>query len=493
MKRYSYHLLLLLCLASCKEAVLDLVPISTPTTETFYKTSNDMLNALNAVYGSLRSNAAGLTEFFYGDMTTDDAQAVPGYPAHADFDNFMINPASTAPVSDRWNDAYKGISRANIILERIETVPMDATLKNRVIGETKFLRAYFYFNLVKVYGDVPLILKELTKPEEAYSYGREAAQTVYAQIEKDLTEAIGVLPVSYTGTDVGRVTSGAAKGMLARAMIYQQKFKEATPLLADIITKQSPAQYQLLSNYASVFQYNNGNNKEILFAIQYTPNSQAIGQGNTLTSTFGPIAGATVPLFGSNANQPTMDLYNAFAPGDSRRDASIAFAVLQGPMSYVNKFINRSIQLRAEDGTDYPILRYSDILLMYAECLNEEGNTALAIPYVNQVRERAFGNNTMNLQFTNPAVTATYVADKAALRDRIIQERRLEFCFEGLRFFDLARTNTLVPTLNSYFTNNNVKFNGKIIQIGANNKLFPVPQAQIDVNPTVLKQNPGYN
>lgn len=162
-------------------------------------------------------------------------------------------------------------------------------------------------------------------------------------------------------------------------------------------------------------------------------------------------------------------------------------------MSYVNKFINRSIQLRAEDGTDYPILRYSDILLMYAECLNEEGNTALAIPYVNQVRERAFGNNTMNLQFTNPAVTATYVADKAALRDRIIQERRLEFCFEGLRFFDLARTNTLVPTLNSYFTNNNVKFNGKIIQIGANNKLFPVPQAQIDVNPTVLKQNPGYN
>lgn len=352
MKRYSYYFLFLLCLTSCSEDVLNQVPISTPTTETFYKTSNDMINALNAVYGSLRSNAAGLTEFFYGDMSTDDAQAVPGYPAHADFDNFMVNPASTAPVGDRWNDAYKGISRANIILGRIEAVPMDATLKNRVIGETKFLRGYFYFNLVKVYGDVPLILTELSKPEEAYSYARESAEKVYAQVVKDLTEATTLLPVSYTGTDIGRVTSGAAKGMLARALLYQRKFSEAKPLLADIITKQSPAQYELLSNYANVFQYNNGNNKEILFAIQYTPNSQALGQGNTITSTFGPIAGATVPLFGSNANQPTADLYNAYATGDSRRDASIAYAIVQGPTAYVNKFINRSILLRAEDGTD---------------------------------------------------------------------------------------------------------------------------------------------
>lgn len=130
---------------------------------------------------------------------------------------------------------------------------------------------------------------------------------------------------------------------------------------------------------------------------------------------------------------------------------------------------------------------------MYAECLNEEGSTELALPYINKVRERAFGNATLNLQSGDPTVTATYVANQAALRDRILQERRLEFCFEGLRFFDLARTNTLVTTLNSYFTNNNVKFNGKIIQIGANNRLYPVPQAQIDVNPTVMTQNPGYN
>lgn len=492
MKQLSYYFLVLLVFSSCSEDVLNQVPISTPTTETFYKTSNDMLNALNGVYNSLRSNAVGQTEFFYGDMTTDDAQAVPGYPAHADFDNFAINPSSTAPINDRWNDTYKGISRANILLERIENVPMDAPLKNRVIGETKFLRAYFYFNLVKVYGDVPLVLKELKTPTEAYEFRRESSKNVYTQIEKDLTEAITLLPVTYANADLGRITSGAAKGILARVMLFQRKFKEAGPLLLDIINKQSPGQYQLLNDYASVFQYNNGNNKEILFAIQYTPNAQAAGQGTPVTSTFGPIAGATVPLFGSNANQPTADLYNAFEAGDLRRDASIAFAVLQGPLAYVNKFINRSIQIRSEDGTDYPILRFADILLMYAECLNEEGSTELAIPYVNQVRQRAFGNSSMNLQSTNSSAAATYVADQAALRDRIIRERRLEFCFEGLRFFDLVRTNSLVSTLNSYFTKNDVKFNGRIIQIGENSKLFPIPQAQIDVNPGVITQNTGY-
>ncbi|GGC12546.1 RagB/SusD family nutrient uptake outer membrane protein [Dyadobacter sediminis] len=492
MKSYKFYTTLLLLLAGCKENIIDLVPVSTPTTETFYKTSDDMINALNGVYYILRTNAAASTEFFYGDIATDDARAVPGYPDHADFDNFTLNPTATAPINGRWNDAYKGISRANILLEKIEAISMDNNLKNRIIGETKFLRAYYYFNLVKVYGDVPLILKELKTPDEAYTYGREPASNIYAQVEKDFNDAIPLLPASYPAAELGRATSGAAKGMLARVLMYEKKFSQAAPLLNSIISEQGEAKYQLLPNYADVFRYDNGNNKEILFAVQYTPNAVVSGQGSPPTSTFGPITGADVPLFGSNANQPTLDIYNAFEKGDLRRDISIAFTTDANKMTYVNKFINKSVLLRAEDGTDYPVLRYADILLMYAECLNEAGTPALALPYINQVRERAFGNNAHNLQSTDQTATSTYVSGQADLREKILKERRLELCFEGLRFFDLLRTDHLESVLNNYFTKNQVTLNGAIIQIGANNKLFPIPQAQIDVNPSKIKQNPGY-
>jgi hypothetical protein len=496
MKKLIPCTLLVLLATACKKDFIELTPITTPSAVNFYKTSSDMINAINATYAVLQSSAAAGNEFMFGDLPTDDAQSLSTLCAqgHCDFDNFQSRASGSGnagAIAARWNDAYRGISRANIVLDRIGPVDMDANLKNRVIGEAKFLRAYYYFNIAKIFGAVPLVLKELMSQEEAYDYGREPVDNVFTQIQKDLTEAITTLPATYGSADLGRATSGAAKAMLARVLLFRSKHSEAAPLLKDIIDNQSPAVYDLLPNYADVFKDNNGNNKEILFAVQYTANSVATGEGNPVTGSFAPVSAPGVSVAGPNANQPTQDMYNAFAADDTvRRKVNIGSYVSSGLTTYyVNKFINRDIKTAAENGTDYPVLRYADVLLMYAECVNEATGVAAALPFINRVRTRA---GLASLQNTDAGTPATYVANQAAMRDRIMQERRLEFAFEGLRFFDLVRTNRLLPVLNGYFTTYNIIVNGSVLQIENYQKLFPVPQAQIDINPARIGQNEGY-
>ncbi|MES2378404.1 MAG: RagB/SusD family nutrient uptake outer membrane protein [Bacteroidota bacterium] len=499
MKKYSLILLLVLSAVGCKKSVLELAPISQASANTFYKTSGDMVIAVNAGYAALQNQAAAGTEFMFGDLPTDDAIAVPSLygQGHGDFDNYTSKSLGTNAnnINARYQAAYIGITRVNVILNRIDGVTFtDAALKKRLVAESKFLRAYFYFNLVKVFGGVPLILKELATPDEAFTYGRTTAAAVYAQIQQDFTEAAADLPASYAGTDIGRATSGAAKGMLARVLLFQKKYTEALPLLQAVIA-QSPAVYDLLPNYADVFKNANGNNKEILFAVQFTASTIANGEGNSVVGSFNPtvVIPGVVAFTGTNADQPTADLYNAYSSGDARRDINIQYVTIAGvPTPWVSKYNTPSIAVGPENGTDYPVLRYADILLMYAECLNETGSTPAALPYINKVIDRAYGNTSHELQMTNPLITSTYIANQAALRDRIVLERRLELAFEGLRFFDLVRTDLLVPVMNAYFITNHILVSGAVITISNNNKLFPIPQGQIDINPTKITQNPGY-
>ncbi|RZM22379.1 MAG: RagB/SusD family nutrient uptake outer membrane protein [Pedobacter sp.] len=252
----------------------------------------------------------------------------------------------------------------------------------------------------------------------------------------------------------------------------RQDLPEATPVLKSAID--NPANYGLVTTgYASVFAYNNGGNKEILFANQYS--GAIVGQQSSITNIF------------SQTNFPTPDIFAAFETGDLRRDAAIQGT--PGTSGIIKKFIDPVTgQL---GGVDNPIIRYADVILMYAECLNEAGDVSGALPFINQIRTRAFGNTTHNYQDTNPASTTTYVSGQADLRDKILKERRLEFCFEGLRFWDLVRTNKF-DILNTYFTNNKVLVNGSTEQIKDYQKLFPVPQSILDINPSVYKQNPGY-
>lgn len=476
MKKIIFSIVVLFLFAGCKKSLLDLYPLTSANKDDFYKTATDFQYAVTAIYGTLQTDGIA-NEFEFGDLPGDDtyAQSARTIQGDVDFDNLDLSPsskASTSIIANRWNNCFIGISRANIVIDRIVSVSMDAGLKNQYLGEAKFLRAFFYFTLVKTFGDVPLIVKEIQSVSESYNYGRENKEKVYTQIRQDLQDAITLLPESYTGNNLGRVGGVAAKGLLARVLLYQGKFSEAAPILKSVV--EAPGTYGLLTTgYGTIFPYNNGNNKEILFAIQYSNN--AIGQQNAITNIY------------LSANSPTPDIYAAFEPGDSRRDLSIQGN--PGTTGQVKKFLDPSLgQL---GGTDYPILRYADILLMYAECLNEAGELSEAISFVNQIRTRAFGNILHNYQHTNSAAQATYVSDKIDLRNKILNERRLEFCFEGLRFWDLIRSNRL-DILNAYFVASGIQVGGKIVEIKEYQKLFPIPQSIIDVNPSKYSQNTGY-
>lgn len=481
-----YILFLIFCplFPGCKKEFIELRPVASGTAGQFYNTANDFKNAVNATYAALQLNGINGSDFIFGDLPTDDTYANTGscLSGHCDFDNFLVTPsgaASSTILNNRWNNCYTGISRANIIIARINDVSMAEAVKKQYTGEAKFLRAYFYFTLVKTFGRVPLILKELNDVQEAYSYGRESVDTIYKQIESDLSDATNYLPSSYTATEAGRVTLNAARGMLGKVLLYQNKFSEALPILKSIIDAN---QYTLI-NYADIFRYDNGNNKEILFSVQYTRGG--IGQGAASFVNFVPEnSGDAVQVGAGNGfNAPTPDVIAAFTATDVRKNVSLATTYVKNGVTvsypYVKKFVDKGMVAKNETSVDYPILRYADILLMYAECLNETGNNLDAVTYVNQIRARAQVSLLGNLSQTD-------------LRLVIENERRLEFCFEGQRFFDLARTNRLLPVLNAYFSKYNILAQGVLIQINDYQKIFPVPQTQIDINPGKIDQNPGY-
>ena len=223
--------LTVLTIASCKKDFIDLKPISSATTANFYNTAEDFKNAVNGAYASLQfSGTYGSDSYVFGEIRSDNSVPVASGSVtdQDEFDRFYIR--TTNPyINNRWNDCYRAISRCNPILDRIGAVAMDTALKSRYIAETRFIRALIYFNLVRTFGDVPLVLKEITDPDEGYEYGRNPKAEVYAQIEKDLAEAEPVLPVSYSGSDIGRATRGASSASTWRPTTRTAPAAPATP------------------------------------------------------------------------------------------------------------------------------------------------------------------------------------------------------------------------------------------------------------------------
>lgn len=468
--------LLCLSLSGCQEQFLDLAPISQANTSSFFRTQSDMLNALSGAYAALQFGGQYGQYYVFAEIPSDDTTPVlSGSVTDQDeFDKFYLR--TTNPfLATRWNDGYRGIYRCNTILDRIEAVEMDAALKARFTGEAKFLRALMYFNLVRVYGDVPLVLKEITDPLEGYAYGRAPVAEVYAQIIKDLTDAEAVLPASYTGTNVGRATRGAAKGLLGKVYLTRRQYAEAATKLKEVI---DAGTYDLLPNYADLFRPANKNSRESLFEVQYKKG--AIGEGSNFGNTYAPenSGNAVIQFGGGGNNQPTVDLITSYEAGDLRRDVSLATSYTNAAGNrvdyrYIRKYLDPPVTNGdAED--NWYVLRYADVLLLYAEALNETGQTAQALPFLNRVRQRA------------------KVADKtglgqAELRLTIEQERRVELAFEGHRWFDLVRTGRALPVLNAKAAAIGIK-----TPLTENNLVFPIPQSQIDINPSLIKQNTGY-
>lgn len=479
-KRYTF-LLTTVVLASCSEGFLDLKPISTATTENFYRTADDFKNALNGGYAGLQAGGITGNSYVFGEISSDNTVAVASGSVtdQDEFDRFYIK--TTNPfISGRWNDSYSVIARYNTILERIGGVTMDETLKNRYIAETKFLRGIVYFNLVRTFGDIPLILKPVATPDEGYAYGRTPAAEVYAQIEKDLTDAEAVLPVAYPAADIGRATKGAAKAFLGKVYLTQRKFAPAAAKLKEVIDL---GVYDLLPSYADVFKVSNKNNKESVFDVQYK--SGGAGEGNGWPNAFAPqnSGNAVIAFGGDGNNQPTLDIVNAYEPGDLRKDVSVATSYTNAagqviPDRYIKKYYDVPVA-KGDNGNNIPLIRYADVLLMYAEALNETAyqSAGEAFTMLNKVRTCA----------GLPAKTGANTPTQAAFRLAIEQERRVELAFEGHRWFDLVRTGRAIPVLNS--KKDQIRL---VAELTENNLVFPIPQSQIDINREKIQQNPGY-
>ena len=447
-------------LTACQKDFLDLKPLSQPNVDNFYKTANDFGNAVNGAYDALQSSTQ-----YGGDYNTIveargdnilDNDPSSGSGLRYNIDRF-IEPTTNSVLRDTWGSLYTGINRCNLILDKIDAVNMDATLKARYKGEAQFIRGLSYFNLVRLWGKVPLVLTAGTTTE-ARSYTRNEVADIYAAIEKDLTAAGTGLPATYTGNDVGRATSGAAKGMLGKVYVTEKKYDLAAAVLKDVVNATT---YQLLPNVGDVFLVTNKNNAELLFSVKFKKGG-LLGEGHG--SWFGTSIGDPV--------EPS--LRAAYSAGDKRLPLTVMIPVPTSINSVPRKFYDE-LSATSDVGNDFQVLRFADVLLLYAEALNGVGYQATgdAFTALNRVRTRAGVAN----------YTAAQLPTKEAFQTAVINERRLELALESDRWFDLIRTGTAVEA---------IKVTG--ITMPAYRVLYPIPQSEIDVynNKTTFPQNTGY-
>lgn len=450
----------------------------------FYKTADDILSAVNGVYSSLQEGDIYGNWYVFGEIPSDNTrnQLSGSVTTQNEFDQFYID-TQNSMIANFWKAANKVINRTNTVLGRIDGIEINTELANRYKLECKFIRALMYFNLVRVYGDVPLVLKEISI-SESYDILREPKENVYNQIIADLKEAQD-LPVSYSTAEDGRATQGAAKALLANVYMTLHKYAEAETILAEIINS---GRYSLLENtpgslnidgYKNVFSPVNHNSKEGIFEIQFLKGGY--GEGSNYANNFAPENSGTnvVAVGGTGGNNiPEMDIYNAYEEGDLRRDFSMSLGYYDNRKNnewvesrYVCKFMDVPYQ-NNDASNNYPVIRYADVILMYAEALNQNGKTAEACKYLNMTRRRGFGYQTTE---TSPVDLQT--TDKAQFALMVEQERRVELAFENHRWFDLIRTGRAVEVMRS-----------KGFSLNETNLICPIPQKQIDVNPK-LTQN----
>lgn len=462
------------------------------TQENFPTSASDALLATNSIYNILRNSSYNFGLFPIMDIMSDDARkgSNPSDAASTigPFDDFTHIPTESS-LSRWWNTLYEGIKRANVVIEKVPLIQMDATLRARYIGEASFLRAIFYFDLVRAWGGVPKITT--TTPE--LGAARASAEEIYDLIEADLLVAIGSLPEKsdYSAADLGRATKGAAKGFLAKVYLFRGDFVNAEKYALEVINS---SQYDLMPDFADA------NSKAGEFGVESVFEVGAIGEesmqngGNQYANVQG-VRGS--PNRGWGFNRPSLDLIAAFETSDPRHDKTVIYLgeVLDGitilgdgPTPDETKDGNGvTIEIETYNqkvwtpGNNVPtqfdhnrrLLRYADVLLIAAEALNENDKPNDALIYLNKVRERAREGNDLIL----PDITET---DKDDLRDIILHERRVELALEGHRFWDLVRTGRAATVL------------GPLGFIEGKHELLPIPQAEMDLTQNMWEQNPGW-
>ena len=448
MKKYIFIAGLLTFISTgCHEGFLTVVPETSLSSATFFKTEADFVQAVNAAYVPLRTIYNDRT-WKLAEMHSDNTHyarnrlfgAVDNTQNLADFCIPVSNGLTTNDnVLQQYRQDYVIIARTNEILTRIDDVEFDATAKANLKGQALFLRAFAYYELARYFGKAPLHLEPVTTREGASKPLSNTAE-LYAQIESDLKAAIPLLPTKSV-QQPGRVTSGAAMMLLADLYMFQKKWQDAEPLLQNIVNSN---QYSLMGDYDLAFSETNSNknNAESIFEVQYMEGSAGLN-GNLIyqfvptpitAEELAPITGTSNPqaISGENNNIPTPDIIEAYEPGDLRKDISIGYVTLSQSLRedkvypYIKKFA-RKHAVHGNTGQNFPVYRYAETLLFLAEALNEQGRGADALPFLNQVRNRA----------GLPNITET---STEALREIIFRERRVELAFENKRWFDLVRT-----------------------------------------------------
>ncbi|MEO5888822.1 MAG: RagB/SusD family nutrient uptake outer membrane protein [Ferruginibacter sp.] len=493
---------IMLCLfeCSCKKDFLDKTDPTQVGTDVFYKDQAQLEQAVNGVYGQLQGviNDQWLFNELPSDNTTIDFN--PGdrgqAPSIEAFEFWTIN-SGTGNIDGMYINYYNALYNINNTLAKlknIETNTISDSIKAQFEGQLKFLRGYYYFELAQYFGDAVLITEPLDVPSKAWDYLRVPQADVYALIETDLKEAVSLLPVRYNNANTGRVTKGAALSLLGKVYLTQKKYDEAIASLQQVL----PLGYALLTNYADVFDPQKKNGPESIFEVQYQGGND-LGEWSSFIYTFAPriSKGAITGWAQSNPggwNIPTKDIIAAYEDGDLRKDASIGLdfksPITDSVVPYIKKYDHpHTIYGRTDD--NWPVLRYSDVLLMLAEAINRKtGPTSEALGYLNQVRKRAGLDPLSGLS-------------QQSFEDKVLHERRIELAFENWRWFDLKRTKTadeLSLFLNAYGAKEKASptTGRQGIPYSQNDYLFqpyevlyPVPSNEIQVN-NKLSQNSGY-
>ncbi len=486
--------LLVVALASCKKEFLERNPIVGSTLDNYYKTESDAISAINATYATLQFELTpgGHFRWFWGDIMSDDSEKGGSgdndQPLLAALENFQ-GPTNTEYLESEWAADYEGIYRANVVLEKVPGIAMNEQLKQRILGEAYFIRAWFFYNLVTIFGGVPLADHVLAPSE--YNMPRATEEEVWALVESDLRAAADRLPLrsGYAAADLGRITKGAAQALLVKTLLWKKNWAEAKTIAEVIINS---GEYTLVPEYKDIFTTAGENNAESIFEIQYmTESGGNWGYNSNNEGTFTNVFQRARGQFeGYGFNIPTQNFVDeffkegfedprlastVFREGDQMGDRGIFTKEAVGGDAhdfYPKKFFNNKSEEASfgdpnpNGGTNDRVIRYADVLLMHAEASYHVGSEGAARQSLNQVRDRV--------------KIAEVTVSGPALLEAIYHERRVELGLEGHRFFDLVRTGQAAAAL------------GGLGYIDNIHRVMPIPQSQIQATNGALVQNPGY-
>ncbi len=494
-----------LAVTACSDKFFDLYPTDSMTSDNYMNNVSEIGTVLDAAYAGMRGDF-GNAIVYIGDLPTDNAYdyKLNNSSAHISLSDSTVD-SQNSVIGGLWYACYQIINRCCLVLESLDALEnVPEARYNDLVGQAKFLRGYVYYVMARVWGDVPLVLEDIKDYMKVFEYGRTPVDQVYKQIVEDLKDAESKLPDFRASAEKGRVTATAAQAILADVYLTRGDYATAKGYFEKVIAKEG-ANLGLLDNYASIFDANNVNNKEIIFAIQYAHNqtpslANYLGRaalGNINGQYVDPAGKGESRIFGVNVLMMTHELEAKFSADDKRR--SVVYTGVSSPdygctipmtlkyFDYQNVADGNSGN-NPDCGCHTIISRYSDILLKYAECLAETGDLPKAIDQLKRVRTRA-------------GLDTDVEQNKDAVKKAIADERQLELCMEGHRWFDLVRTGMAISTMTTWYSKVNAPALHKTIMqyeygdnqsIDQHELIYPIPYAQVELNPDKLKQNPGY-